>query len=111
MSETPEGKVKRWVKAVLDEYEAFHNWPVPVGYGVPILDCVGCHKAPSEHTAAFFMVETKAPGEVLTPRQAFTRDLVEIAGGKVFVIGEFIDKDPFLKYSGMKELIEWLKRK
>jgi hypothetical protein len=105
MSNTPEAKVKMRVKAVLDEYECFHNWPVPAGYGVPILDCVGCHRG------LFFMVETKAPGEHLTPRQEFTRDLVEIAEGKVFIIGESLDKDPFMKYSGMRELIEWLQRK
>lgn len=114
---TPEGKVKARVKKLLDEHGAWHNWPVPAGYGIPMLDCVGCHRG------EFFAVETKAPGQHMTPRQQFTKDEMEKAGGKVFVIGVFelneisVERDPDTwpahggEYSGMAELEAWLKRK
>lgn len=106
MSKTPEGRVKDKVKKLLDEHGAWHNWPVPGGYGVPMLDCVGCHRG------EFFMIETKAPGQRLTPRQEFTSTQVLQAGGIVFIVGEkVIERDPDTWYSGMAELEEWLKRK
>src|SRR5678815_4526767 len=99
MSRTPEGKVKQQVKEMLDHAGAYHNWPVPAGYGSPMLDCIGCHRG------EFFMVETKAPGQHLTPRQEFTKSLVELAGGKVFVVGEKSEeRDPDTWYSGAQEL-------
>jgi len=102
---TPESKVKDKVKALLDEAGAWHNWPVPAGYGIPMLDCVGCHRG------EFFAIETKAPGQHLTPRQEFTKTQMELAGAKVFVIGESVEDNPDTWYSGMAELAEWLKRK
>lgn len=106
MSKTPEGKVKDRVKKLLDTHGAWHNWPVPAGYGIPMLDCVGCHRG------AFFAIETKAPGQHLTPRQEFTKCLMENAGAKVFVVGEHsVERNPDTWYSGLDELEEWLKRK
>lgn len=109
MSKTPESKVKQKVKSLLDEAGAYHNWPVPGGYGIPMLDAVGCHRG------AFFAIETKAPGQHMTPRQEFTKHQMELAGAIVFVIGEdtvTIENDPDTwHYTGMVELEEWLKRK
>lgn len=102
MSTTPEGKVKQLVKRMLDEHKAFHNWPVPTGFGVPVLDCFGCHRGRA------FMIETKAPGERLTPRQEFTKEQFEAAGGRVFVIGEEATPNATHPYSGMFELEAWL---
>jgi|SRR5262245_5582552 len=105
MSKTPEGRVKDKVKELLDEAGAYHNWPVPGGYGIPTLDCFGCHRG------MFFAIETKAPGKHLTPRQEFTKSQMELAGAVVFVIGESVETNPDTWYSGMAELEEWLKRK
>lgn len=98
---TPEAKVKVRVKAVLNEHAAYHHWPVQSGYGAPTLDCVGCHRA------MFFAIETKAPGERLSPRQELTKASMETSGAKVFVIGEeFV---PGTKtYTGLLELEAWL---
>lgn len=109
MAETPEAKVKKKVKALLEEHKAWFNMPVPTGYGIPMLDFVGCHRG------RFFSVETKAPGAKLTPRQEFTKAEMEAAGGAVFIVGEHIlvVKNPsgtynFDTYSGMVELEAWL---
>lgn len=100
---TPEGKVKKHVKELLaQEKYAQHlwaNWPVPAGYGVPMLDCIGSFKGRA------FAIETKAPGEHLTERQKFTADEMERGGMKVFVIGEKRVPDG---YSGMSDLRLWL---
>ena len=100
MALTPEGKVKDRVKRLLKQYSCYQFWPVQTGYGASALDCIGCYKG------FFLSVETKAPGKHLTPRQRLTRDDMEAAKGKVFVIGESIDEDG--NYSGMGELEAWL---
>jgi cytochrome c1 len=101
---TPEGKVKARVKELLNEHGAYHHWPVQTGYGEPTLDCVGCHRG------KYFAIETKAPGEQLTPRQNFTKEKMEAAGAKVFVVGEHWLDDYGQKefYSGETELEAWL---
>jgi hypothetical protein len=84
---TPEGKVKALVNKYLSTLRApfsgvdiYVEMPVPSGYGKSGLDytmCIWGH---------FVAVETKAPGEWLTPRQR-TRALEILgAGGTVFVI-------------------------
>lgn len=99
---TPESKVKKRVKALLDKHHAWHNWPVPMGYGVPMLDCVGCHRG------RFFAIETKAAGETLTPRQEFTKSQMEEAGARVFVVtGSNNERDPDT-WQGWSELTLWL---
>lgn len=107
MAATPEGKVKKLVREMLNPYVESHglyyNMPVPTGYGEPMLDFVGIHRRLG------FMIETKAPGEKLKPRQQLTRDRVLAAGGKVFVVGEFANPEGYeYPYSGMKELARWL---
>ena len=88
---TPEGRVKAKVKKLLKGYNLYSNWPVPCGYGTPMLDCVGCF------LGLFFSIETKAPGGKPTPRQQQTIEEQRRAGAKVFVI----DGDT-------TELEEWL---
>ncbi len=106
MSKTPESKVKQAVKTLLDNFHVYHNWPVPAGYGTPMLDCVGCH------CGYFFAIETKAAGEKLTPRQEFTKSEMELAGAKVFVISgdrQSVENNPDTwHYEGMLELEKWL---
>lgn len=79
---TPEGRVKARVKDVLARHGAriYSHWPVLNGMGKPTLDCVGCVNG------WYFAVETKAPGERITPRQYRTRREMESAGATVFVI-------------------------
>ncbi len=109
MPTTKEGKVKKAVREILDPYvEAglmYYNMPVPTGYGEPMLDFVGCFMGD------FFAIETKAPGEKLTPRQEFTKERMEKAGAKVFVIGCEITRfnAHASEYSGLRELREWLR--
>lgn len=103
MAKTPEGHVKSKVKRLLEEYKAFHNWPVPTGYGAPMLDCVGCLNG------KFFAIETKAFGKKLTPRQQLTAQQMEAAGGKVFVVtGDEVEDDPDT-WVGWLELEAWLR--
>jgi len=80
MASTPEGKVKRAVKQLLNEHSAYHFWPVQMGYGSPCLDCVGCHEG------RFFAIETKAPGKSLTKRQQATAYKMRNADAPVFII-------------------------
>lgn len=96
---TPEGKVKKAVKALLDEHGAFHTWPVPGGYGESMLDCVGHHKG------HYFEIETKAPGEAPTARQQFRIDRLRESGAKVFVIGYL---EPLKRDIGWLTLEAWL---
>ena len=98
---TPEGKVKDKVKRLLKKYQCYQFWPVQTGYGSPTLDCLGCHNG------WFFGIETKAPGKHPTPRQYLTMSDMQAACGKVFVIGEKLDKKTG-QYSGMGELEAWL---
>lgn len=84
MPTTPEGKVKTAVKKVLANDEKYgsiySNWPVPGGYGRSTLDCLGCIRGWA------FAIETKRPGEKLTPRQEFIAEEMRKAGMMVFEI-------------------------
>lgn len=79
---TPEGRVKQSVKEIIKSYKphVYAHWPVMNGMGAPTLDCVGCANG------EFFAVETKAEGKDLTPRQRVTREEMQKAGARVFVI-------------------------
>jgi hypothetical protein len=79
---TPEGKVKAKVKKLFATYgdDIYQFWPVQTGMGAATLDCLAC--AASD----FFSVETKVPGKKLTPRQEATKERMERAGIRVFVV-------------------------
>jgi hypothetical protein len=102
MSITPEGKVKRKVQDLLNQYGAWHNWPVPAGYGAPMLDCVGCHGG------RFFAIETKSEGKKLTPRQDFMKENMEASGGRVFVVTGLNEDNNPNSWAGWTELESWL---
>lgn len=103
MAVTPEGKVKKMVNAVLDEFAEpiqiaglslaplrgvpvysvhtlYRHWPVPSGFGSSTLDCIVAYFG-----RAIF-IETKAPGEHPTPRQDLTIAQIKGAHTLVFVI-------------------------
>lgn len=77
---TPEGRVKREIKKVLDRCDAYYEMPVPGGFGKPGLDFHGCIEG------RYFAVEAKAPGKKPTRRQENTISEIERRGGRVFVV-------------------------
>ena len=94
MAQTPEGKVKRKVSALLSSTPGvYYFMPVPSGYGESTVDYIGCH------LGRFFGIETKAPGKKPTDRQRQMLAAIERAGGKTFVVD-----------GGTTELESWLKR-
>jgi hypothetical protein len=86
---TPEGRVKKKVKKLLDKYQGriYVYMPVPAGYGAPTLDflCI-LH-------GVGFAIETKEPKAKPTPRQEWTIEQIEAAGGTVFVIAGEVGLD------------------
>lgn len=89
---TPENKVKREVRKLLNEFakpvqvngfSVFtlkQFWPVPSGFGASDLDVICCYYG------KYFSIETKAPGKTPTPRQRLTLAETNGAGGATFVI-------------------------
>jgi hypothetical protein len=97
---TPEGRVKKKVKELLDAYKPLVKayWPVQNGMGSPMLDCVG------SCCGLHFEIETKAKlTDELTPRQQKTRKEVEASLAPVFVIRAVDDPQ-------LEELEQWLYR-
>jgi len=94
---TPEARVKRLIRAVINKYGK-HVWvhmPVPGGYGRPALDYMGyaCGQG--------FAVEAKRLGGKPTERQKGIIEDLEYAGVKVFVVDGF---------ETLRELDLWLAR-
>lgn len=81
MASTPEGKVKRRVKATLARQPFIYSfWPVQTGMGARTLDCLGAFRGKA------FAIETKAPGAKLTEQQEWTKQKMELSGVRVFVV-------------------------
>jgi hypothetical protein len=92
MAVTTEGKIKKLVKKMLEEFHVMHEvdgfsvselyewWPVPGGFGSSSLDCIVGYRG------CMIAVETKAPGEKPTPRQNFTIAQINGAGCMTFVV-------------------------
>ena len=80
---TPEGKVKKAVKALLDSLkpDLWYFMPVPFGYGVSgIPDFVGVYHG------RFFGIETKRAGEgKARARQELIARMIREAGGTVWL--------------------------
>lgn len=92
---TPESKIKRAIRAVLETYEqrVYFYMPVPSGFGGATIDYLG-------FAAGYgFAIEAKRPGGKPTPRQEVVIDRMRQAGAVVFVID-----GP----EGLTELAEWL---
>lgn len=92
---TPEARVKKKVRSVLEKFgeEVYIYMPVPGGFGRQTLDYLGFFRGYG------FAIETKAPGKKPTDRQRGTIEAIEKSGTKVFVI----DDD-----AGCLELAGWL---
>jgi len=78
---TPEGKVKAKVKALLNRLGVEYDMPVPSGYSKQQLDFCPCSV-----DGHLLIIETKAPGEWLTPLQRATSMRWLNAGASVFVV-------------------------
>ena len=101
MATTPEGKVKNAVKKVLAEYTHYGYWPVPAGYGESTLDYVGVINGRG------FLIETKAPGKTMTPRQKQIAARARRAGARVFVI----DSTDSLELEALKSFLHFWSRR
>ena len=77
---TPEGRVKAAVKKVLKKHGIYYFMPVQTGYGTQGLDFYCCIMG------EFVAIETKAPGQKLTARQAQTTKIIKQSKGTVLVI-------------------------
>lgn len=75
MAQTPEGRVKDKIKAVLKKHGAYFFMPVQNGYGTQTVDFLCCVKG------RFLAIEAKAPGKKPTGRQEDVLAEVMAAGG------------------------------
>jgi Holliday junction resolvase len=80
---TPEGKVKKQVKKILDDFGAYHFSPMTAGYGrsgVP--DIIACVKG------KFIGIECKAGKNEPTLLQKHNMKLINQSGGLSIVVNE-----------------------
>ena len=83
MAMTPEAKVKKQVKKILDEYGVWHFSPPGMGLGrAGIPDIIACHRG------RFIAIECKAGDNQPTALQARELDHIVRAGGLAFVVRE-----------------------
>jgi hypothetical protein len=97
---TPEGRTKKKINNLLDEYGShiYIYMPVPGGYGKQTIDYLGCIHG------VFFGIEAKRPDgspsqRRPTARQEDTMNAIRMAGGVTFVIWDD---------AGVAELKKWL---
>ena len=80
---TPEGAVKKQVKAILQNVKAYYTMPVTGGFGnARVPDFVVCYRG------RFIGIETKAGENLLTALQMKHLEDIERAGGISLVINE-----------------------
>ena len=80
---TPEGKVKKRVKAILDELKVYHFSPMQNGMGrAGIPDIIACHGG------KFIGIECKAGDNKPTALQERELNRILNAGGEAYVINE-----------------------
>jgi hypothetical protein len=83
MAMTPEAKVKKQVKAILDELEVYHFSPMQNGMGrAGIPDIIACHGG------RFIGIECKAGDNKPTALQERELNRILNAGGEAYVIYE-----------------------
>lgn len=78
---TPEGKVKKQIKAVLDRHRCYYFMPVQNGMGAPGLD-FHC----TVPGGMSLNIEAKAPGKKPTARQLLTMEAMRSAGAYTIVV-------------------------
>ena len=94
MSMTPEGKVKKYVNALLKRLKAWYFMPVGNGFGkggVPDIICCIPYTISAKDVGTtvglFVAIETKAPGKIKNTTQLQEREIenIKTAGGIAFV--------------------------
>ena len=96
MAATPESKVKKQVRQLLDEYEIYHFMPPANGFGrAGIPDIIGCFRG------QFIAVECKAGKNTTTALQDRELQRIKDAGGVSFVASE-------TNLNELKELLIWM---
>ena len=83
MAATPEVKVKKRIRAILEKSKAYFAMPIGTGYGnsgVP--DFLVCHKG------RFIGIEAKAGASVPTALQEMNMQRIREAGGHTLVVNE-----------------------
>lgn len=83
MAMTPEGKVKKRVKEILNELDAYYFMPATGGFGrsgVP--DFVGCYRG------RFFGIECKAGNNTVTALQQRELTTIMQKGGHALIVNE-----------------------
>ena len=102
---TPEGRVKKNIRRVLDSFGVYYLCPVQYGMGAAgvdfhaVVECCGLPIA--------FFIEAKKPGAEPTGRQDnFLQERREKQNARTFVI----DDDPSIGEGngGIEELVKWL---
>lgn len=84
MAETPEGKVKKKIKALCKKYHAYYNMPVMSGFGVNgTVDFTICS------AGRYLGLEAKAGDNQPTELQWICLTDVQRAGGSTMVINEY----------------------
>lgn len=80
---TPEAKVKKKVRDLLEKYGAYYAMPVTGGYGASgVPDFLVCHHG------RFIGIECKAGTNKATALQISNMQKIELAGGATVVINE-----------------------
>ena len=99
MASTPESKVKKQVRALLESYDVYNFMPPANGFGrAGIPDIVGCFRG------QFIAVECKAGNNTTTALQDRELQRIKEAGGYALVINEN-------NINELKELMEWMTQK
>jgi len=97
MAQTPEAKVKKQIRKILDEVGAYYAMPIGSGYGnsgVPdFLICIGGH---------FVAIEAKAGNNKPTALQESHIERIREAAGTALVINE-------TNIHTLKEALSWMK--
>jgi len=97
MAQTPEGKVKARIKALLNQYDVYFTMPIGTGYGsagVPdFVCCVPPH-------GGFLAIEAKAGDGKTTALQDRHIESINVRGGRALVVNE----------TGLEALVELLER-
>ena len=80
---TPEAKVKKKVKQILDDLNCYHFSPQTGGYGKSgVPDIIACYNG------LFIAIECKAGKNTLTALQKYNMDLIRQANGLAIVVNE-----------------------
>src|SRR5437867_4019903 len=88
MANTPEGKVKAQVSALLDQYTIYYFFPATHGYGRSGVPDIVCCVRGAHIDGEFVAIECKAGTGKITALQDSEMEKIRAAGGTTFLINE-----------------------